>query len=68
MARPPVKFFQVGSFAAGNRLLDEDARSVQAGHGRSNALTKGTAPARAAARRSAHDTSSTRRCGRPSTG
>ena len=41
MARPPVKFFQVGSFAAGNRLLDEEERSVQADHGRSNALTKG---------------------------
>ena len=41
MARPPVKFFQVGSFAAGNRLLDEEARSVQAGRERSNTLTKG---------------------------
>jgi pyruvate ferredoxin oxidoreductase beta subunit len=41
MARPPVKFFQIGSFAAGNRLLDEEERSVQADHGRSNALTKG---------------------------
>ena len=41
MARPPVKFFQVGSFAAGNRLLDEDARSVQADRERSNTLTKG---------------------------
>ena len=38
---PPVKFFQVGSFAAGNRLLDEDERSVQADRARSNALTKG---------------------------
>jgi len=41
MAHRPVKFFQVGSFAAGNRLLDEEERSVQADHGRSNALTKG---------------------------
>jgi pyruvate ferredoxin oxidoreductase beta subunit len=41
MAHRPVKFFQVGSFAAGNRLLDEEARSVQAGRERSNALTKG---------------------------
>ena len=41
MAHGPVKFFQVGSFAAGNRLLDEEERSVQADHGRSNALTKG---------------------------
>jgi pyruvate ferredoxin oxidoreductase beta subunit len=41
MAHRPVKFFQVGSFAAGNRLLDEDDRSVQADRARSNALTKG---------------------------
>jgi pyruvate ferredoxin oxidoreductase beta subunit len=39
--RPPVKFFQVGSFAAGNRLLSEDDRTVQSGRDRSNALTKG---------------------------
>jgi len=31
MAGSPVKFFQVGSFAAGNRLLEDDQRSVQAG-------------------------------------
>ena len=41
MAHRPVKFFQVGSFAAGNRLLEEDERSVQAGVERTNALTKG---------------------------
>ena len=41
MSRTPVKFFQVGSFAAGNRLLDERERSVQADRERSNALTKG---------------------------
>jgi pyruvate ferredoxin oxidoreductase beta subunit len=41
MAHRPVKFFQVGSFAVGNRLLDEEARSVQADRERSNALTKG---------------------------
>jgi pyruvate ferredoxin oxidoreductase beta subunit len=41
MAYRPVKFFQVGSFAAGNRLLDADERSVQADRDRSNALTKG---------------------------
>jgi pyruvate ferredoxin oxidoreductase beta subunit len=40
-SRPPVKFFQVGSFAAGNRLLSEDDRTVQSGRDRSNALTKG---------------------------
>jgi pyruvate ferredoxin oxidoreductase beta subunit len=36
-----VKFFQVGSFAAGNRLLDPDQRSVQADAERSNAITSG---------------------------
>jgi pyruvate ferredoxin oxidoreductase beta subunit len=40
-SRPPVKFFQVGSFAAGNRLLSEDERTVQSDRDRSNALTKG---------------------------
>ena len=41
MTHRPVKFFQVGSFAVGNRLLEDDERSVQAGGERSNALTKG---------------------------
>ena len=41
MAHRPVKFFQVGSFAVGNRLLEEDERSVLAGVERTNALTKG---------------------------
>ena len=41
MARAPVKFFQVGSFAVGNRLLDERDRSAQADRSRSNSLTKG---------------------------
>jgi pyruvate ferredoxin oxidoreductase beta subunit len=41
MSHRPVKFFQVGSFAAGNRLLDEADRSVQADRSRSNALNKG---------------------------
>jgi pyruvate ferredoxin oxidoreductase beta subunit len=41
MSYGPVKFFQVGSFAVGNRLLDEDARSVQAAPDRWNSLTSG---------------------------
>jgi pyruvate ferredoxin oxidoreductase beta subunit len=36
-----VKFYQTGSFAVGNRLLDPELRSVQAGDGRSNAITSG---------------------------
>jgi pyruvate ferredoxin oxidoreductase beta subunit len=41
MTAPPLKFFQVGSFAVGNRLVDPDQRSVQADPERFNALTKG---------------------------
>jgi pyruvate ferredoxin oxidoreductase beta subunit len=41
MAHRPVKFFQVGSFAVGNRLLDEQDRTVQADRARSNSLAKG---------------------------
>jgi pyruvate ferredoxin oxidoreductase beta subunit len=41
MSHTPVKFFQVGSFAAGNRLLDDGQRSVQASGERANALTCG---------------------------
>ncbi|HEU4449743.1 MAG TPA: thiamine pyrophosphate-dependent enzyme [Gaiellaceae bacterium] len=36
-----VKFYQVGSFVAGNRLLDPAERSVQASMERSNTLTSG---------------------------
>jgi pyruvate ferredoxin oxidoreductase beta subunit len=41
MSHRPVKFFQVGSFAVGNRLLEQDARSVQASSKRWNSLTSG---------------------------
>ena len=60
-----VKFYQVGSFVVGNRLLDPEQRSVQARMERSNTSPPATAPARAAARRSAPATPSTRRCGPP---
>ena len=36
-----IKFYQAGSFVAGNRLLDPDQRSVQAKMDRSNSLTSG---------------------------
>jgi pyruvate ferredoxin oxidoreductase beta subunit len=36
-----VKFYQTGSFAVGNRLLDPERRTVQAGPDRSNSLTSG---------------------------
>jgi pyruvate ferredoxin oxidoreductase beta subunit len=40
-ARGPVKYYQVGSFAVGNRLLPVEDRTVQADPGRANALTSG---------------------------
>src|SRR6476661_4096972 len=36
-----IKFYQAGSFAVGNRLLDSDQRTVQADPERANALTSG---------------------------
>ena len=41
MPSQPIKFYQVGSFAAGNRLLDPDQRTVQARSERSNTITSG---------------------------
>jgi pyruvate ferredoxin oxidoreductase beta subunit len=41
MPAQQIKFFQVGSFAAGNRLLDSEQRTVQARTERSNTLTSG---------------------------
>jgi pyruvate ferredoxin oxidoreductase beta subunit len=36
-----VKFYQTGTHTVGNRLMDEAKRTVQAGMGRSNAITSG---------------------------
>ena len=36
-----VKFYQTGTHTVGNRLMDEDARSVQASMDRTNAITSG---------------------------
>ena len=41
MAHQPVKFFQVGSFAVGNRLLGDEHATEQSRAGRSNSLTSG---------------------------
>jgi pyruvate ferredoxin oxidoreductase beta subunit len=41
MTTAPVKFYQVGSFAVGNRLLPQEERSVQSDMERTNALTSG---------------------------
>jgi len=41
MTHRPVKYFQVGSFAAGNRLLAEEQRTLQSKGERANSLTSG---------------------------
>jgi pyruvate ferredoxin oxidoreductase beta subunit len=41
MTRRPVHFYQVGSFAVGNRLLDDWDRTVQSDPGRSDSLDSG---------------------------
>lgn len=41
MTTTPIKFYQVGSFAVGNRLLTEQERSIQSDPNRTNALTSG---------------------------
>ena len=41
MTAPAIRFYQTGSFAVGNRLLDPEQRSVQAGEQRTNSITCG---------------------------
>ena len=41
MSFQPVKFYQTGTFTVGNRLLDENQRSVQANMERTNSLNSG---------------------------
>src|SRR5271154_5817682 len=41
MTAEPVRFYQVGSFAVGNRLAEERNRSVQSHVDRSNSLDSG---------------------------
>jgi len=41
MSSAPIKFYQVGSFAIGNRLLPADDRSIQSDPSRTNALNSG---------------------------
>jgi hypothetical protein len=38
MSFQPVRFYQTGTFTVGNRLLDQDNRSVQATQVRTNSL------------------------------
>ena len=41
MTTQPVRFYQVGSFAVGNRLLPDDDRTVQSDRNRTNSLDSG---------------------------
>jgi pyruvate ferredoxin oxidoreductase beta subunit len=41
MGFQPVKFYQTGTFTVGNRLLNAEARTVQSGDNRSNAINSG---------------------------
>jgi pyruvate ferredoxin oxidoreductase beta subunit len=41
MSAPVIRFYQTGSFAVGNRLLDPELRSVQAAEERTNSITCG---------------------------
>ncbi len=41
MTTTPLKFYQIGSFAVGNRLVTADERSTQSDADRTNALTSG---------------------------
>ncbi len=41
MSAPAIRFYQTGSFAVGNRLLDPEQRSVQADEQRTNSITCG---------------------------
>jgi pyruvate ferredoxin oxidoreductase beta subunit len=41
MGAQPVKFYQTGTFAAGNRLLDPALRSIQSSPDRANSITSG---------------------------
>jgi pyruvate ferredoxin oxidoreductase beta subunit len=41
VAEQPIRYYQVGSFAVGNRLLDPEQRTVQADPRRTNSLNSG---------------------------
>lgn len=41
MTTQPVRFYQVGSFAVGNRLVDQASRTVQSRFDRNNSLDSG---------------------------
>ena len=41
MTTQPVHFYQIGSFAVGNRLLSDDERTVQSSPNRANSIDSG---------------------------
>ncbi len=41
MDKQPIKFYQTGTFTVGNRLLDQNQRSVKANMTRTNSLNSG---------------------------
>lgn len=41
MKQSPIRFYQTGTFTVGNRLLDEEYRTLQSSQNRHNSLTSG---------------------------
>ncbi|WP_455387861.1 hypothetical protein, partial [Petrachloros mirabilis] len=41
MSEQRIKFYQTGTYTAGNRLLDEESRTVQSRMDRTNSLNSG---------------------------
>ena len=64
MPEHPIKYYQVGSFAVGNRLLDPTSARCSRTRAAPTRSRPAIARARAAARRSAPASRSTPRCGR----
>ena len=60
-----TRFYQTGTFAVGNRLLERPRRRYRPTPSAPTRSPRATAPARAAARRSARATRSTPRCAPP---
>jgi pyruvate ferredoxin oxidoreductase beta subunit len=67
MTRQPIKFYQTGSFAIGNRLVPVGDRSVQSDTHRTNSLTSGHRACQGAARPLGRAMPSMPRCAPPTT-
>ena len=66
MGHQQVKFYQTGTLTVGNRLLDEETRTVHT-KDRSNSLIPVTGLAKAAVKLSALALPLMRQCGQPTT-